>query len=134
MSLNEFVKNMEGRLYHYRGEDHRVQKAYLSSEGVAIITTDRDLIKVDDATIENLEIQFIPLVNNNGIVQKREFTSIIKAETPTIVEALIDDIKKLKHDKGYVQQAQARRNSIESLIKLARLEVDIYRAIERPGK
>lgn len=129
--IENYLKNMVGRHFTYRCEEHKVQKTWYSA-GSAHIITDKDMVEIQDADIEMVETQFVPFISSkNGIVKHQPFTSLIKAETPNLIRAITDDIEKLKHNKEYIQQAQARRNNVESLIKLARLELDVYKTLEK---
>lgn len=106
-------------------------KNYFISGIDVIIETDNGELKTPIANlIEFLNqrtIIHLPVLKNenNAII----ISAVLPPETvKSVAEILLDNIKKVQGDPGYVKQATAITQSVSALINLAKTELSIRRA------
>jgi hypothetical protein len=129
------LKAMAGKTW--RHTDETVYK-FLSinvDEDQCFIATDKEWLK---PTVYNLDVFFeqyteveqvgnqVMIVEKNPLPQRRVESSIMPGSTmESLRDTLLDNIEKVKKDKDFIPQAQQISNSVNTIIGLAKIEIDL---------
>jgi hypothetical protein len=146
MKKLEKLKSLMGKKFkHKDGGEFMFFTYKLEKEKVTIVTDsiwlETNIFDID-VFLENykqvIDVTSTNITNNNSNntspqLPQNGLMPMMKTINTDIVDklktALIDNIEKVQKDEKYVNQAKAICNSVQSLVNLAKLELDIRRKI-----
>lgn len=137
--IKETLESMQGIPYLY-GNNTYIIKSYQVKEElerVYIQANKKHFDRPFDAVMEFLgkwepvEVNEITKYDEGFNLPKRSIdSSVISA----LKDELLDNIKKVKENKAYIPQAEAVRSSVDSIITLAKTEIEYMETFIRLNK
>lgn len=133
------LESMIGHRYMYGATNHTITRYRINKERgrVTVITDKKEFDRPIDAAMEFLE-QFEPIPGRAvAVVQDQPNLPQMQVNSSVISElkdVLMDNIRKVKEDKNYIEQAEAVRQNVESVIGLAKTEIAYMEAYTRMNK
>ena len=82
-------------------------------------------------TMENQQKKTENLPSHNDFRDARMSKTIMASTGQDLVEILRDNIRKVQEDKNYIPQAQEIQNNARTIIELAKVEVEYYKAFNK---
>jgi len=122
MNLKNKLEQMKGKLFLYKTFQHRIIQIKINGDQETIeIVTDKDWLIFSIMEIEGKLKDFLPISDEKAT---SALISLPADTSQSLAKTIIDNIDKLKDNPGYVQQAAAINKSINTLISLARAEIE----------
>lgn len=121
MQINERLESMVGKTYLYHAQYHKILSYKVDGDKITIVTHK----KWFDISNKDLN-QFLPTSSENGttslqvLPKDREFLASLSA-------TIKDNIEQVKKDKSYIPQANSINNSINTLVNLAKIELQMLK-------
>jgi PP-loop superfamily ATP-utilizing enzyme len=138
--IKETLTNMEGGRYSYGGKLHVIKSFLISEEKetVQIQTDKRYFDRPLESAMELLnhfepiqEMGMQTIAADDALVPVMQINSEVISQLKDI---LLDNIKKVREDKGFIPQATAVKLNVDSVIDLAKIEVAYMEAYVRMRK
>ncbi|RKD18992.1 hypothetical protein BCY91_14035 [Pelobium manganitolerans] len=146
MQMESKLAVMAGKLYLYKGKEHRVLRYQCETTFSKIVTSREDLVIHHDEADEILG-GFLPVDEDTPFVsarQEKEETLpaqvmqipelSFKSNVPALSNIIMSNIEKLKADPAYIGQANAINDQLKTLIDLGRTEVEMAKMQLALGK
>lgn len=117
--LSSKLEEMKGKLYLFRTENYRLINYKINEETVDIVTNHRWFsIPLDDKAWRFIS-EFLEVEEENPEVELSLFTP---QSTNQLRNVMLDSIEQLKTNPGYVKQANAINQTINTMINCAKME------------
>jgi len=143
---------MKGKIFLWNAHQHRIIDV-LNGDDFIIVSTDRKIYRktaeqwqsvIDEfLPVDNSKIKLpakaddskselaVPVKNNNTEVVI--YDNIISKNLTPLTETVRDSIDKLKNDGSFIKQADAINRSINTMINLAKLQLQAYSLSKKNG-
>ncbi len=126
MNIVEKLREMVGKSFLYNTREHKI-RGFALKDGKAFIYTDKTTIK-GEATKEFLN-EFLPIEEDFEEHSLQLLPD--RNQMMNLKEILLDNIKKVKEDKSYIPQANSINKNINTLLNMAKLELEYYRTLKK---
>lgn len=122
--ITKKLAQMRGNAYIYRGTYYEINDAMMV-DGLVLISTNKLMLRFT-------ELEFLQEFNNFLPTAKESAEIVLTAQatqTPlngmakTVKDTIMDSIKKIQNDPKYIAQAEAINRSVNTLINIAKLEL-----------
>lgn len=127
----EELKSMIGKQYLYNGNEIQILTYQLDGEDVTIITNQPQekwvTVKVFDLKIKLLEFKTVdlPAVNES----KNDQLSVTSNTLISLRDTLLSNIEKVKEDPAFIPQAKNISYNVQTIINLAKIELEIKKTV-----
>lgn len=122
--ITKKLAQMRGNAYIYRATYYEINDAMMV-DGLVLLSTNKLMLRFS-------ELEFLQEFNN-FLPTAKESTEIVVAtqatQTPlngmakTVKDTIMDSLKKLQEDPKYIAQADAINRSVNTLVNIAKLEL-----------
>ena len=133
MSLKELTI-IEKNQVEYKGEKFYVERFEIQNGLIRVYTNKRTLIiNEEDLDINDFKILDKPSQTENPylpIPVDPISSTIIGTNAGELTNILMDNIKKIKEDPGYIAQADAINNNVKSIIDVAKAQIDAFKVMK----
>lgn len=119
--LETKLKGMIGHTYMVNGHYYKVQSYQLDTDGQLTIAADKKWFTAEADQVKKLLKQFLPVALDNREVELTLMPA--KNEMRQIKNIVMDNIKKVQDDAKYIPQATAVNQSVNTLLNMAKLEL-----------
>lgn len=127
MNMEEKLRTLEsmiGCYYRHEGQKKMVRNVTVSGNIVTVITDFDDIqIYLDD--LEN-ELQAFSKIKENWLVKNELLTEVALSSGSIYNQmnsTLLDTIRKIQEDPGYIPQAEAINGTMKSIIELEKVKI-----------
>ena len=135
-SVNELLDEMTGKLFLYNGDQVRVLRWSPMGDRVNLVTDKWDM-KIDFGDVKERAKEFLPVdeeetlpaVTGNNMPAPIAPALIDSTTIAKLRDVLMDNIEKVKADKNYIPQAQEVKAQVDSVIDLAKTEIEMMKTI-----
>ena len=124
MNPSEILDGMKNKLWLYKSQYHKIS-SYRINENRLLIATDKTVLEFDfddkNGSLDEIVKQFLPVEENDKmVILSKTFKNM-----PNLAETLLKNIEKIKKDKDFIPQANAIKSQVDSILNLAKLELQI---------
>ena len=127
MNIIEKLQNMVGKNYLYHTYEYKMLGFSIEDSEIRIFT-DKRTIK-GKATKEFLN-EFLPIEEEPE--QKGSLQLLPdKKQMMDLKEIILENIRKVKEDKSYIAQANSINKNINTLLNMAKLELEYFKAMKK---
>lgn len=138
--IEEMLKPMEGKQYNYGGQTHKVWSYVVSEERERFfITTDRHAFDRPLEAANEFLSKWVSVDKQDE--ENHKFTALAKIEPVinkdlaiTLKNTLLDNIKQIKENKDFIPQAIAIKDQVDSVISLAKTQLEYTKALHQLSK
>lgn len=138
--LIQTAEAMKGDCYNYAGRPHYIRDWNINEE------RGRFYLKTDKHTYDRTLEDAMGFLNGFEPVPKRQISKIPPPEdqgfrlpamtvdqavTSRLKDILLENIENVKKDKAYIPQAQAIKENVDSVLNLAKTEIEYLNALHR---
>lgn len=116
MSQEAKLKAMIGNTYVRNGRYHSIISYKIEEDKIIIVTKDHEFIVLKD--VSELK-EFLPAPNDAAVTV---FTPNVFSK---LANKVMDNIDKIEKDPNYIEQATAINKSVDTLIKMASLQISL---------
>lgn len=124
MEAIDRLKRMIGNVYRYEGGKMTVHD--VKEDGrFGILKTDTGDIRVSLDDIDE-ELSYFTLVNSNGLVKNPTLMDMVVQSNSmytSLQGTLLDSIRKIEQDPGYIPKAEAINETVKSIIDLEKVKI-----------
>jgi hypothetical protein len=129
--LNNLLQNMKGKPYQYGNQLHIIQGFALDDDKFTI-TTNQSIYSRKLEAAETFLKYWQPVTGTelspvNEDQQLAIFVEKEQSKADKLIEILEDNITKVQNDAGYIAQAQAINNNINSIINIQKMKMDVMK-------
>lgn len=122
------VKNklimMVGNTYMYKTRIHKIIATKIK-ESTAFISTNIDLIELNiDEAEQIIRDEFLP-VDNMDESNNSALTVYAKIDESSLITDLMNNIEIIKKNPGFINQAKAINNTVNTILNIAKTELQI---------
>lgn len=140
--INEQMKGMIGKTFQYAGQIHFVKDIKVDEENdkYTIITN----LSSFDRKLENMKSfleYWTPTNSVRDIVQEadknQQLTVLMEQDndlSKKLIDTLTDNIEKVKENPDYIPQAQTINNSINSIVGVTKMRLDLLKYLQNRNK
>lgn len=133
--LNSILQNMKGKSYQYGNQLHTIQGFTLDDDKFTITTTLSNYSRKLEAA-ETFLNYWQPVTGTelspvNEDQQLAIFVEKEQSKADRLIEILEDNITKVQNDAGYIAQAQAINNNINSIINIQKMKMDVMKQMRQ---
>lgn len=128
MLATDTLQKMVGHTYIYKARHHKILSFKQNGDTVTVVT-DKEWLEFESKTINTELKKFLPADSGNGtslMVMKTDKGNVL----PDLAKIVMDNINQVRKDKSYIPQANSVTKSINSLINMAKLELQIKKTQE----
>ncbi len=130
MQLQTKLATMVNHTYIYKARHQKILSFRIEDDTVHIVT-DLRWLKIDITKIEKELQEFLPVEEekDDAVIDGIYLPTVHQAKEnmPSLKDTILENIDKLKTNKDYVKQAAAINQSINTLINMAKLELQTVR-------
>ncbi|HUX54280.1 MAG TPA: hypothetical protein VMV56_07695 [Williamwhitmania sp.] len=119
MKVNEKLDSMVGHSFMHDTRIYKILSYDLN--GQLTIVTDKKWFRFPLEKAESVLKQFLPVEDEIEITSLQIVPK--GSEMLNLKAVILDNIKKVQSDKGYIKQAESINKSIGQLVNVARLEI-----------
>ncbi len=126
MNVEDKLNKMVGYTYMYHTILYKII-GYQCKNGIITIATNKNWIEFPKDKFEKAIKDFLPVSDEN----KENALQILPAKNELInlKKVIIDNITKIQSDPDYIKQANVINNSVNTLINMVKLQVNIIKSI-----
>lgn len=133
--LNSILEGMKGKSFQYGNQIHLVNDFVCDDDKFTITTS----ISTYSRKLESAEsfLKYWQPVNGaelspvNEDLQLAIFVEKEQSKADRLIEILEDNITKVQNDAGYIAQAQAINNNINSIINIQKMKMDVMKQMRQ---
>jgi hypothetical protein len=138
MQLEKRLDEMKGKTFLINTFEHTILNYKITDEEVEIETNKRKINipigKAEKQLTEYLPVDIphgLPVVQNhgknNGNGENLALYNQIKEDLPNLRKIVIGNIEKIQQDKSFIPQAQATNESINAMVNMLKLELQVMK-------
>lgn len=136
--MKKFLKvlqQMKGKTYQYAGKIHYIVDYTIDEQREKVTlktnlqTFERPYESMDEFLNYWTEATALP-ATVNGAGESNRNNALVESETNLVddlTQILKENIEKVQKDPGYIKQAQAVNNNVNSIINLTKLKLDVLK-------
>ena len=124
------TKKMIGKTYSWKGVKHQIKNIIsLSGDMCRVITPQKEFECSENQLIED----FIPVASEEE--KQTQLTLVTNANREiesmnSLSEILMDNIKKVQDDPGYIDRAKSINESAKNLIELKKTQLEVVKLLK----
>lgn len=132
------IESMLGGCFLYGNQQHYIKTYSVNpdTEKFSLITDKKTFTRPCENVMDFLgqfepiqERHIVPVSDNKGLFLPE--ITVNQSVVKELKDVLMDNIRKVKEDKSYIPQAEAIKANVDSVISLAKTEIEYISAIER---
>ena len=113
MNVEQKLQEMKGKTFMYNTVNQKILNCFCDN-GTIKIATDKRLIEFPRDQFKEKIKEFLPVGEGTGM----EVQVIGMKDSQTLQTTILENIEKLKTDKGYIHQAKAINNSVNTFLNM----------------
>ncbi|MFQ5633538.1 MAG: hypothetical protein ACE5I1_32630 [bacterium] len=121
-TLHQTLNKMIGQLYSYNDQVHKILNFKIDNYKVTI-ATDQDILEM---TAKNAPAELKKFKPVGSEVSKALASIPRNEEMKSLRDILMDTISRVRNDEGYTTQAHVINKSVNSMIAMAKIELQAY--------
>ncbi|WP_157618371.1 hypothetical protein [Spirosoma spitsbergense] len=132
--LEDRLRTMKDKTFLYNSYPVKVLSYKFDGEYCTVVTSgpwvtrpNVQLLKVLDEFLETDE-ETLPAVVSQNVEYERPKVEML-GSFKQLTDILMENIKKVQEDKGYVDQAQQVSQSVKMIVELAKTEIEAVKAV-----
>lgn len=122
------LNTLPGKQWMYNGKNYNVLHVG-EVEDKIIISTKEGILQINKQELNKELNNFLPVEAEKAIAIKGVNNLLVSQESSSIMKILNDTIKKVSSDKSYIQQAAIINKNVNSMIQLAKVQVETLKAM-----
>lgn len=122
------LNTLPGKQWMYNGKNYNVLHVG-EVEDKIIISTKEGILQINKQELNKELNNFLPVEAEKAIAIKGVNNLLVSQESSSIMKILNDTITKVSSDKSYVQQAAIINKNVNSMIQLAKVQVETLKAM-----
>lgn len=144
--IEDWAEQMKGKEVSYVGRTFTIAGVEIKPDFIKIHTGTKPFVILNEdwyeftkkvkitetpITMENQQKKTENLPSHNDFRDARMSKTIMASTGQDLVEILRDNIRKVQEDKNYIPQAHEIQNNARTIIELAKVEVEYYKAFNK---
>lgn len=137
MTTKHQLDKLSSQWVIYQNEKLFINSATISNAGIITFKTNKrqfslpeEYFKIDDFQIMEKETQneylAAPVKPASDVIA----STIIGTNASELTTILMDNIKRIQSDAGYIAQAEAINNNVKSIIEVAKAQIDAFKVMK----
>lgn len=131
--IKDKLDALVGTTVKFAGDNYHVQKWKIIGGNYCVVTDKRTLQFYPDE-VQRKFLNVIASPDQVAPKQEQVYTSnqlVIPSENSTIKESLLEVLKRVKDDPGYIDQAKGVCNVVNTLVSIQKVEIEMHKLNER---
>lgn len=137
MTTKEQLDKLSSQWVIYQNEKLFINSATISNAGIITFKTNKrqfslpeEYFNIEDFQIMEKETENEYLAASVKPASDVIASTIIGTNASELTSILMDNIKRIQSDAGYIAQAEAINNNVKSIIEVAKAQIDAFKVMK----
>lgn len=138
-AIKNKLDNLIGKSWMYNGRNIHVKGVNQMNSEIRVITEGRPIVFSIEKAEDKLE-EFLPVEEGPGTIKNPEARDLAiqvfekdKGQMNSLEDIIMDNIKKVKEDPKFVQQAKVVNSSVQTLLNVNKQKIEMLKEIRKHG-
>ncbi|MBD2753727.1 hypothetical protein [Spirosoma validum] len=126
--LEDRLKDMVGKTYLVKAVSHKILSFRIDDDKLLIVSDKKWFPAVEVQHSQKLLEQFLETEPEDEVLPAAPVQSAILSAVPDLKAILLDNIKKVQEDKGYIPQANTIAKQVNTLLNMVNTEINFNKS------